>query len=514
MTARNAERAEDALLRPRSRRQFLARAGVAAGALTVGGCDALRVLTGVEAHPHIKLGRLRQPQKTRAFTSRPDLHPPGVAVATSDEAADDGYLLVGPGALGWTQPGPLIVDAHGEPLWFHHLTGHGWVANFRTWELDGQPVLAWWRGDVLRPLGYGRGHAHVVDSSYTEVRRISAVGAHEMDVHELRLTPEGTALFTCYPRTVTVDLRSVGGGRDAKVLESVIQEVDLRTGRLLFEWRSLNHIPIEESYRPVKEPYDYVHINSIAVCPDGNLLVSGRHTWALYKLDRRTGEVIWRLGGKRSSFEMGRGAQFRWQHDAEHLDESTITLFDNGSDGVTKPARESRGVVLALDLSGRRVSLAHEYRHPRKLMAGAMGSIQVLPTGNVVVGWGSEPYVSEFTPDGTLVADARMPDGQQSYRGFRLPWKGQPREEPATAVVRDKRARATTVYASWNGATEVAYWQLHAGHRRSALRAVRTFARAGFDTKIAAGDIDGWIAATALDETGRPLASSRPVWVD
>jgi hypothetical protein len=264
----------------------------------------------------------------------------------------------------------------------------------------------------------------------------------------------------------------------------------------------------------VKEPYDYVHINSIAVCPDGNLLVSGRHTWALYKLDRRTGEVIWRLGGKRSSFEMGRGAQFRWQHDAEHLDESTITLFDNGSDGVTKPARESRGVVLALDLSGRRVSLAREYRHPRKLMAGAMGSIQVLPAGNVVVGWGSEPYVSEFMPDGTLVADARMPDGQQSYRGFRLPWTGQPREEPATAVVRDKRARTTTVYASWNGATEVAYWRLHAGHRRSALRAVRTFARAGFDTKIAAGDIDGWIAATALDETGRPLASSRPVWVD
>jgi hypothetical protein len=498
-----------------SRRGFLKQAGIAAGGLvTVGGAGfgVSQIFTGSRQRYRPPLKVAHAPVRSRSYHSRPDLHPPGVSIATAGDP-EPGYVFLGPGAAGRIQAGPLMLDQDGEAVWFSPLTNQGWIANFRAWTLEDRPVLAWWKGEVMLPLGYGKGEAVIVDDSYQELRRIRPIGSQPMDVHELRLTNEGTALFTCYPRTVERDLTVLGGPRRAPVLESVIQEVDIRSGRLLLEWRSLDHIAVEESYRPFIDPYDYLHINSIAVCPDGNLLVAGRHTWAIYKLDRRSGEVMWRLGGKRSDYAMGRGAQFSWQHDAEQADASTISLFDDGSDGKIKTASESRGLVLAVDDVGKRVSVAHEYRHPESLLSSSMGSVQVLPGGNVVVGWGSEPYLSEFAADGRLVADVRMPHGEQSYRGFRLPWRGTPDSRPAIAVRRREPTGDKTLYASWNGATEVAHWHLWAGGHRSNLRGVRTFPRRGFETAIGLGSAEGWVAVTALDSAGRQLAESHPIRV-
>jgi hypothetical protein len=333
-----------------------------------------------------------------------------------------------------------------------------------------------------------------------------------MDMHEFRLTPEGTALFTCYPQPVQSDLTEIGGPSQGRVFESVIQEVDLRTGRLLMEWRSLDHIPVSESYRSLHDPYDYLHINSIDVAPDGNLLISGRDTWATYKLDRRTGEVIWRLGGKRSDYGLANGAQFAWQHDARHANHRTITVFDNGSDGRTNTEVESRAVVFELDSRSRKARLAGSYRHPRRrLLSTAMGSLQVLPGGNLVVGWGSQPYVSEFTADGTLALDVALTPGQQSYRSFRLPWNGTPAEAPAIVTRRDSRSDKRTLYASWNGATGVSSWQLSAGPSARRLAPVGVVRCRRFETAIPLGTTDGHAMVTALDSSGRPLASSGPV---
>src|SRR5207248_1924871 len=104
------------------------------------------------------------------------------------------------------------------------------------------------------------------------------------------------------------------------VVDSVVEEIDIPTGLLLLRWDSLDHVPVSDSYAPLpprrtRDPFDYFHANSIAVDRDGNLVVSGRNTWTAYKLDRHTGAVIWRLGGKHSSFRLAPRTYWAFQHD-------------------------------------------------------------------------------------------------------------------------------------------------------------------------------------------------------
>jgi hypothetical protein len=445
----------------------------------------------------------------RKFHSRPDLRPPRLAMTGT--SAEPHYLFVGPGNLGSQQGGPMIVSQHGQPLWFKPLRSPMWESNFMATTYQGQPVLSWWEGYVLSPIGYGYGEGVIVDASYREIARVRAANGRQADVHEFRLTPDGTALLTCYPQTVEGDLSSIGGPRNGRVLESVFQEIDVRTGRLLMEWRSLDHIPVSESYRPPADPYDYLHVNSIDLAPDGNLIVSARHGWAIYKLDRRTGAVIWRLGGKRSDFALADGAQFTWQHHVRQLDDSTFTVFDNGSDGRINSAAQSRGLVLDVDSGQRTVRVRASYQHPDRLLASSMGSVELLDGGHVLVGWGSEPYASEFTSGGQLVSDARMPKGDQSYRAFRLPWTGVPRVTPAIAARPDPSTGHAIVYASWNGATQVSHWQAHAGPSPARLHQGRIAPRRGFETRIPLERGAGYAAVIALDASGRQLAKSRTI---
>src|SRR5436190_12278296 len=221
------------------------------------------------------------------FVSRPDLRPPAATVTGGSQPP--GFLCLGPGA-GAAQAGPLMVDNGGETVWFRPIPREMWLTNFRRAEYRGQPVLTWWEGRMTRE-GYGHGEGVIVDTSYREVARVRAGNGRGMDAHEFFVTPQGTALFVCYPDSVPADLSSLSGPSSATIQQSVVQEVDIQSGRVLFEWRSLEHIPIEESYQPAARVYDYIHLNSIAVAPHGDLLVSARRTWTLYKLDRRTGAV-------------------------------------------------------------------------------------------------------------------------------------------------------------------------------------------------------------------------------
>jgi hypothetical protein len=491
-----------------TRRQALRGLGAAAGAVLLGAGAA--ELAGLDGSSSTAVGEtVVRAGSVRRFISRPDLRPPAVAVA--GPSVPEGVLFLGPGWKDGAQGGPMIVDQAGDPVWFKPLPPSLWGANFGVSELGGKPVVGWWQGTIEVPLGYGRGEAVVLDSSYQELHRIQAANGRVMDVHELQITPQGTALFTCHPQAVRADLSELGGPRAARVLESVIQERDIRSGRLLMEWRSLDHVPVAESYRSLEEPYDYLHINSIDIAPDGHLLISGRHTWTLYKLHRQTGSVIWRLGGKRSDFALDADARFSWQHDARQLDGRTISLFENGSDGRTLTKSQSRGLVLEIDARARIARVRGDYRHPRKLQSDAMGSVRILPTGAVLVGWGDRPYASEFDGDGTLTSDAVLPRGQQSYRSLRLPWSGLPPERPAIAARRGDTG--TTVYVSWNGATGVASWQISSGPSRNRLTPVMTVPRRGFETAIALDATTGHAVATALDASGSPLGSSEAVRV-
>ena len=494
-----------------TRRQILLGAG-SVGALAIAGVGVAELLGGPGRPRRIPSFAVDPQGRVAAFHSRPELRPPTVATVTggpsaSRGGADPGFLFLGPGpvSLKASEPyGPMIIDRHGELVWFRPLAAGRQVTNFSTANYRGEPVLAWWEGTVLQS-GYGRGEAVLVDRSYREIARVRAAGGRWMDMHALLLTPAGTALFTCHPRLVQADLSSIGGSSYTNVFEAIIQEVDIATGRLVMEWRSLEHIPLDESEEPLSEPYDYLHPNSIHQLPDGNLLVSARHTWAVYKLDRRTGNVIWRLGGKRSDFQIDPSARFAWQHDARQRGERELTVFDNGSNGPILTEHVSRGLVLGLDESRKTVKLRAAYPSPQRLSAGAMGSVQILPSGRVVVGWGTKSHTSEFAADGALLVDHALPAGMYSYRGLWLRWSASPEQGPAVAGRRERQSGRNLLFASWNGATGVASWLVHAGSSHDRMRPLGIAKRRGFETAIPLHQDVRFASATALDRRGRPL---------
>jgi hypothetical protein len=417
----------------------------------------------------------------------------------------------GPEEAGPGQDGCLILDNTGQPVWFRPLRREDWdVMDFKLQRYRGRPVLTWWEG---KHTGYGQGEFVLMDGSYREVARVRAGNGYEADHHEFVISPQDTALFDIYGR-VTMDLSPYGGPKEGAALEGIVQEVDVETGEVLFEWHSLDHVGIDESYsEPPEDPdsaHDYFHINSIEVDHDDNLIISARRTSAVYKIDRRTGEVIWRLGGKKSDFEMGEGTRTDWQHHARRQPDGTLTIFDNG--GVTKDV-QSRGIVLELDEEAMRATLVREYTHPDGILAATQGSMQVLDNGNVFVGWGSEPFLSEFAADGELLFSADFPIEGESYRAFRFQWEGRPRDEPVVAAEADTGDKVT-VYASWNGATEVESWQVLAGPEADRLEPVGSAPRKGFETAITVQTEEPWVGVRARDGAGEPLSTIRAIEVN
>src|SRR5919112_183096 len=283
-----------------------------------------------------------------AFRSRPDLSPPAVEVTKKAHHTAPGYIFVAPEQGDSSQGGSMIVDDRGEVVWFRPLQGrYGRAHDFKVQSYRGNSVLTWMDGV----------NEYVIfDHSYREIARLSAGNGRNGDHHEFLISPQDTALITIY-NPVPWDLSSIGGLKNGRVWQGIVQEIDIETGEVLFEWHSLEHVGLDESYAPVSQDgrpgLDYFHANSIEVDHDNNLLVSARQTFTVYKIDRNTGEIIWRLGGKKSDFEMGPGTRFAFQHDARRHRDGTISVFDNGTtifhDTVPKAVEESRAIVLELD---------------------------------------------------------------------------------------------------------------------------------------------------------------------
>lgn len=432
---------------------------------------------------------------TRSYHSRPDLSVPIVTTTDGLAGAAAGLIFVAPG-------GPMILDGAGTPIWFHPVPGKN-VANFRPQFYQGKPVLTWWEGKVGK--GYAlSGELVIADASYNAVRRIAAGNGYQADLHEFQLTSRNSVLLTAY-HEVPADLTVVGGPAAGSALDGIMQEIDLASGKVVFEWHSLEQVPLSESHAGyVKgQPYDYFHINSIEVDEDDNLLVSARNTWAVYKIDRSSGNVLWRMGGRKSDFAMGPNTTFAWQHDARRQADGTITLFDDGA--APKVEAKSRALVLNVDEAAKTVSLKMAYTHANTL-ATSQGNMQVLSNGNVFVGWGSEPYFTEFNKAGRVVLDGKFAGTFQSYRAFRLPWSGTPAEKPAIAALRE--GDAITIYASWNGATEASRWQVIGGPDTSSFEPLGSAKRTGFETPIKIAAAPAYVAVQALDASGAVLATS------
>jgi hypothetical protein len=378
------------------------------------------------------------------------------------------------------------------------------VTDLAVQRLDGRDVLTWWQGRFA--LGWGYGDYHVLDETYREVARIRAGNGYQGDLHEMQITPEGTALVLAYDR-VFRDTSARGGSREGVVLDNVIQEIDIETGLVLFEWHSLGSVDLNDSRIRAdgRTSYDYFHANSIDVDRDGNLLVSARNTCAIYKINRTTGRVMWTLGGKESDFRMNRRTRFCFQHDARRAGKGVISLFDNAA-GPPKTRPQSRAVKLAVDERRKTVKLIRAYQHPMRISAPNQGSTRVLPNGNVMVGWGAAPVFTEFSRGGRLLFAGRLVRGKGNYRAIRSDWTGRPVTPPDLAV--RERGDRVDVFASWNGATEVARWQVLGGADPGSLAPLTSRARRGFETKISAPGGSRYMAVRALSAGGEVLGTS------
>jgi Arylsulfotransferase (ASST) len=444
------------------------------------------------------------------FRSRPDLRPARAVIETNKGTSEPGVFLLDSHA-GVGQQGPIVLDNAGELVWFKPLSSHATnllrAFNLRVQTYRGEPVLTWWQGRVVH--AHGDGHYVLANSRYEVIKRVYATDGLSGDLHDFLITDAGTALFTCYG-TARADLRSLGGSADNLYYYGVVQEVDIATGKLLFHWRSDHHIPFSYSYAPMLTSssigWDQFHLNSVNVAPDGNLIISSRNTWTVYKVHRKTGEVMWRMGGKHSDFKMGRHTRFAWQHHVTPHASGIITIFDNEA-GDYKVGKHSRGLVLEVDETTRRVPFVRQYNPPVHILSSALGSVQELPGGHVLVGWGEKPYFTEYTKDGKVVFSGHLSGhGTFDYRAFKSPWTGRPDGRPAIAA--DRSGSGMTVYASWNGDTRVQQWKVLGGSHQDSLAVVGEGTRRGFETSIKVSRATRYVAAAGYDGDGHELGRS------
>ncbi len=444
--------------------------------------------------------------------SRSDLRPPEIIIDHPAGSVEPGVVLTDAHA-GVTQQGPLILDQHGRMLWFKPVSQHPTPAsrafNLRVQRYRGEPVLTWFQGAVVS--AHGEGHYEIYDRSYRQVTQVHAKHGYRGDLHEFVMTDSGSALFTCYGRATG----TLPTGRRGAYWYGVVQEVDVATGKLLFQWRSDKHVPLAASYMRVPtnpaDTWDYFHINAIGIDPsDGNLLISSRNTWACYKVHRTSGRVLWKLGGKDGDFKMGRDTHFAFQHDVQLQPGGVLTMFDNEG-GPPNEASQSRGLVLSIDERRRRVRLKRQYHHHPPVRSDALGSLQLLGAGHAFMGWGDSSYFTEYDARGKVQFDGRLTRKTVSYRAFKQSWVGLPDGAPALAATRS--GTTATLYASWNGATEIARWSVLGAADQGALTPLGIAEWLDFETAITVPNAPAYVRVDAVDGSGGMLGSSATVRV-
>ena len=447
------------------------------------------------------------PTDTMRFHSRHDLEPPAVSVTTPAADPALGDIFVSPDS-GPGQAGPMIVSPLGRLIWFDPLPAGTTAFDLNLQSYGGAPVLTWWQGQVVE--GHGQGVDVIESDHYTPVATVHAGNGLYADLHDFKITPQGTAWVTAFAPQ-HLDLSSLGGLHDSLIDDGVIQEIDIKTGLVMFEWSALGHVAIGDTYMNIPhypgEVLDYFHPNSIDPLANGDLLVSSRNTWTTYLISERTGTVLWRLGGKHSSFSFAAGAKFAWQHDAELLPDGTISLFDN--EAAPAAGKQSRVLDIALDTDAHTATLVRQLTYPGPgILSDSQGDVQELSNGDDLVGWGQVGVVSEFSSTGQLTFDMHFASPANSYRAFRYPWSAQPTTAPALQAASASHG-VRELWASWNGATEVAAWRVLAGDSPKSLRVIGTYTSAGFETAIRAPTAAPLVQVQALSAGGTVLSSSR-----
>lgn len=478
-----------------------------------------------------------------SFVSEPDLHPMKVQVNLIKSCAKSGLVFVAPYAFSsdpmYGQTGSLILEKNGNPVWFRPLSSRNLMnTDFRVQKLFGKSVLTFWQGTLVTPPAYtnlpgGSSEPgscyYILDNTYRVIKTVEAQNGFTSDIHEFLITPQGTALLLS-TKLVPMDLTPYGGVANGYVQDFAIQEIDLKTDKLLFFWNALEHIPLSDSFKPAptvndtSNVWDAYHLNSVGLTNNKNdILVSGRNTWTIYRINKPTQNIVWRLGGKHSNFTFGPGATFSWQHDARLLKYNTISLFDdNCCDSLPIPPGTpyAHGLILKLDLIAMTANVKRTYFHDPNVQVASQGNVQSLCNGNRFIGWGQSQYFSEYRDAGNTVTDpalntlyaAQMPSNNYTYRAYNNCWIGKPYYSPSIALrVNDNQI---TLYASWNGSTETAYWQVYAGACPNKLSKVKTVSKTGFETTILIDNPAPYFRVKALNAQCKVIGVSKIVSIN
>jgi hypothetical protein len=502
--------------RPRGRSRRAAERDSRAAALQLEGLETRELLTAAGGVWSFASARLH-PIMPTVLTNLPGTAP-GDIFLTANGASPGSQV---------GQTGPVILDRAGNPIWALPASPRLQYLDFQEQTLFGQPVLTWWQGRFALPpsnlptsTALPGSRFVIYNDQYRPIASVAGRNGFTADVHDLTITPQGNAVFIA-TRVQRADLTPYGGPKNGEFIDPEIQEINLRTGQLVFAWNMAAHVPLSASYTPAPttaaQVWDAYHVNSVDVSPDGSqILVSARSTSTIYDISAGTGQVLWQLGGKQSNFQVPPdlvtgpdNSIFQYQHDARFVPNG-ISLFDDSTFGYSA----ARGMILNVNTSNSTATPVALYYHDPAITATSQGNMQVLPNGNVLIGWGADmqvpgvvnSYYSEYAPDGTLLYDAVLPGADVSYRAFVAPWVGLPLTRPSAVVV--PGPGQTTVYASWNGSTETASWQLLAGPSSRALTPVATAASTGFETAITTTNAGPFYEVRALNAAGAVLNTS------
>lgn len=426
---------------------------------------------------------------------------PAITVTVPASATADGYIFVtnftGPG-LPTAAPYAMILDNQGEPVFYDKRPPNQAATDFRK-HPNGQLTY------YDRSTGWFR----ALDQTYATVGFYHAKW-HYTDHHDIELLPNGNQRYLSYdPRIIDMGAIVPGGYPAATVYGLVVQELD-PSRNIVFEWRSWDHIPITDSNVSLTTPViDYVHGNTVTSDFDGNILISSRHLDEITKIDRQTGNVIWRWGGKGNQFTfIDDDRHFSHQHDIRLQPNGHYTLYDNGNDFVPE---YSRALEYVLDQNHKTATLVWEYRNSPDTFGWGMGNAQRLPNGNTMIGWGTTvPTLTEVTPEGHKAFELTMDLVHQSYRAYRFPWVGRPPWPPT--VVMTPRDGQINLHVSWNGATDVASYQLYGGATPQTTNTLLgTQAKTGFETRLGVSafiEDHCFLRVQPIDAQGRALTSA------
>ena len=384
---------------------------------------------------------------------------PHYTVTTTGSNPGEGDIFVSP--FYWTKAKVgsylMILNDQGQLVYYQSVAD-----SLDAWDFKEQP------NGLLSYYDQKNSTFYLMNSHYQVTDSYQAGDGYSADLHDLQILPNGDALLMIYDAE-TIDLSKIvsGGKPDATVTGLVIQELD-PSKNVIFEWRSWDHFSLFDSTSSLTDQdIDLVHGNSLALANDGNLLLSSRNLNEITKINLQTGEVMWRLGGKANMFTFVNSQIFAYQHDVRQLPNGDLTVFNN--QGTQEAPAPSGGIEYKIDETHKTVTQVWGFAHTPPVFTTFMGNVQRLADGNTVLGWGAPSQatgysffsMTEVDPENQTIFELVFDQPYDSYRAFRFPWQGFPSAPPDLAYKVD--GNVLTLGYSWNGATDVASYQVYGG---------------------------------------------------